>query len=324
MSSAAEAPVDISVVIPCYNEQENAEPIARAVITQLEGLGISFDLLFIDNASTDRTVPIIRAMCAADPRIRLIVNSRNFGQLRSPTYGIYQTRGAAVIGMCADFQDPPDLIPELIARWRGGADVVLGVRASEGGSLVLRAFRTLGYKVLSRIADHRIVRNATGFGLFSRRVVDLLAELNEPEPFFRAMLLESGLPLELVYYPRPQRRAGYSKNDFFALVDFSLSALSSSSKRSLRGPFFVAFLLSGLSCLAAVGAFALWLAGIPHAATLGWAAFFELHFGLLFLFLGLNSDQVRLISERTRRTPLVVEREQVNILPPSDRWREDA
>src|SRR5262245_15901467 len=116
---------DISVVIPCYNEEENAAAISAAIIAQLEPLRVKFDLIFIDNDSTDRTVAIIRELCERDPRVRLIVNTRNFGQMRSPTHAIYQARGRAVIGICADFQDPPELIPQLVERWKAGADIVL-------------------------------------------------------------------------------------------------------------------------------------------------------------------------------------------------------
>ncbi|KAH2816113.1 hypothetical protein KXV85_004420, partial [Aspergillus fumigatus] len=121
------ADIDVSVVIPCYNEEMNAGPIAQAVIEQLEPLGLSFDIIFIDNHSTDNTVAIIKAMCQRDPRIRLIANTRNFGQMRSPTHGIYAARGRAVIGMCADFQDSPELLPHFVRRWQDGVDIVLGV-----------------------------------------------------------------------------------------------------------------------------------------------------------------------------------------------------
>jgi len=122
---------DVSVVIPCRNEEDNARSIAAAVISQLEPLGVTFDIIFVDNQSNDRTVEIIRDMCASDPRIRLIINTRNFGQMRSPTHGIFAARGRAVIGMCADFQDPPTLLPQFIERWNAGIDIVLGVRESE-------------------------------------------------------------------------------------------------------------------------------------------------------------------------------------------------
>ena len=230
---------DISVVIPCYNEEDNAAAICAATVEQLEPLGVSFDIIFIDNDSADRTVDIIRDICRRDPRVKLIVNSRNYGQMRSPTYGIYQARGRAVIGMCADFQDPPTLIPHFIERWRAGIDIILGVRETEKTGPVLSVMRRLSYWLARNFGDYPVVPNATGFGLYAARVVDATRRLEEPEPFFRAMLVETGYRLETISYPRAPRAAGKSKNNFFALFDFAMSALAGSSKRLLRMPLYL-------------------------------------------------------------------------------------
>jgi len=302
---------DISVVCPCYNEEANVEAIAAAVIAQLEKCDVSFEYLFIDNASTDRTVEIVRSMCARDPRIKLIANTRNFGQMRSPTHCIYSTSGRAVIGIASDFQDPPELIPEFIRRWRAGAPIVLGTRIVEKSSWWLGAGRKLAYGFLERFGDYSIVPHATGFGLYDRRVVDLLSELNEPEPFFRGMLVESGFRVETVPHARAPRQRGVSSNTFFRLADFALSGLAGSAKKLLRVPF----LLAIVSALAT----ALTLAAVPLAwwmdGPAGWfatAALIEGNAALVFLFMGFLGDQVRLISERTRGTPLVFERERIN------------
>jgi glycosyltransferase involved in cell wall biosynthesis len=277
----------------------------------MERAGLPFDLLFIDNASTDSTVSLIRELCARDPRVRLIVNSRNFGQMRSPTHAIFQARGDAVIAMCADFQDPPELIEQFIARWRAGVDIVLGVRQSEKSSPALRLGRSIAYGFASRFGDYPIIPNATGFGLYDRKVVQTIASLKEPEPFFRGMLVETGYSIETIPYLRPLRTAGRSNNNFFALLDFALSGVAGSSKKLVRLPFFV-----GVFGLAATGATllaALWAAIAGDGAGF-WllAAAVEFQLALLFIFLGLIGDQVRLISERTRATPLVIERERVN------------
>jgi glycosyltransferase involved in cell wall biosynthesis len=302
---------DVSVVIPCRNEEANAPTIAKAVALELERAGVTFDLIFIDNASTDNTVAVIREMCAHDARIRLIVNTRNFGQMRSPTHGIFEARGRAVIGMCADFQDPPELLGRFVERWRAGVNIVLGVRETENSSLILGWLREFSYAFARTVGDYPIIRNATGFGLYDRKVVDAIRALNEPEPFFRGMLVESGYSLETIPYARPLRKRGLSNNNFFTLLDFALSGLASSSKKLLRLPFLIGVLASavaGMSLLAAMLALLLGRDG------LGWwiAAAVELQFGMLFLFLGMIGDQVRLVSERTRKTPLVVERERVN------------
>lgn len=303
---------DISVVIPCYNEEENAEAICAAAIAELEPLGVSFEIIFIDNDSRDRTVEIVRAICARDARVRLIVNTRNFGQMRSPTHAIYQSSGRAVIGLCADFQDPPDMIPRFVERWRAGVDIVLGVRTTEAKvGFIHRRMRALSYWLANKFGDYPVISNATGFGLYDARVVDATRQLAEPEPFFRGMLVETGFRVETIPYVRPPRAGGQSKNDFFALLEFAISSLAGASKRLLRVPMYIGALAALLTLLMLVGGCVAFFLGRPIA---GWfiAAVIQAQFALLFGFLGLLGDNVRIISERTRRTPLVIERERVN------------
>lgn len=305
------ADIDVSVVIPCYNEEMNAGPIAEAVIAQLEPLGVSFDIIFIDNHSTDNTVGIIKAMCQRDARIRLIVNTRNFGQMRSPTHGIYAARGRAVIGMCADFQDSPELLPHFVRRWQEGVDIVLGVREREKSGIMLTAIRALSYWLAKNFGDFQTIPNATGFGLYSRRVVDAIKALNEPEPFYRGLLVETGFPLETINYVRPPRTRGKSKNNFFTLLDFAIAGLTGSSKRLLRAPLYLSVLGAVVSLLMLVGAGIAFFTGRPIA---GWliGMVLQAQFALIFGFMGLMGDHIRQISERTRGTPLVLERERVN------------
>jgi len=302
---------DISVVIPCRNEEENAEAIATAIIEVLSPLQIRFDIIFIDNGSQDRTVDIITAMCSRDERIRLIVNTRDFGQMRSPTHGIFAARGKAVIGMCADFQDPPALLPHFIERWRAGIDIVLGVRENEESGLILSVTRNLSYALARRFGDYPIIPNATGFGLYDRKVVDVIQSMNEPEPFFRGMLVETGFKLEQIPYRRPARRQGKSNNNFYALLDFAVAGLTGSSKRLLRVPLYLGVLGAFFTFIMFVGGLVAFLIGRPIA---GWfiAMVIQAQFALLFGFLGLMGDHVRLISERTRKAPLVIERERIN------------
>ena len=306
---------DISVVIPCYNEEENAQAICAAAIAELEPLGVSFDVIFIDNDSTDRTVDIVRDICARDPRVRLIVNARNFGQMRSPVHAIYQARGRAILGLAADFQDPPALIPELVKHWRDGADIVLGVRAAERKvGPVLRRTRKLSYWLAHKFGDYPVIPNATGFGIYAARVVDATRMLSEPEPFFRGMLVETGFKVVTIPYARPERAAGQSKNDFFGLLDFAMSALAGSSKRLLRAPMYIGAFGALMTLVMLLGGLIAFFLGRPIA---GWliAAVVQAEFALLFGFLGLLGDNVRIISERTRRTPLVIERERINFPP---------
>ena len=305
---------EISIVVPCRNEEMNAALIAAAVIEQLEPLTASLEIIFIDNASTDRTVEIIREMCAADPRIKLIVNSRNFGQMRSPTHAIYAARGKAVIGMCADFQDPPTLLPEFVQRWRAGTPIVLGVRQSEKSGAILTTIRELSYMLQKTFGDYQTIPNATGFGLYDRKVVEAIKAMNEPEPFFRGLLVETGFDIETISYQRPPRGGGKSNNNFFTLLDFALNGLAGSSTKLLRAPLYVAFFM-GLLTLFCLG-------GAVFAAFFGrsvqlwlFAAALEAQFCLIFGFLGLLGVQIKLISERTRNQALVLERERINFPP---------
>ena len=302
---------EVSVCIACRNEEANAPAIAAAVIEQMESVDADFDIIFIDNDSTDRTVAVIKQLCADDPRIRLIVNTRNFGQMRSPTHAIYEAGGRAVISMCADFQDSPALLPDFVRRWRAGVPLVLGVRRGERSGPFLTFFRNLSYGLHRRFGEYPVIQNATGFGIYDRKVVEQLRRLNEPEPFVRGMLVETGYELETIAFDRPPRQKGRSNNNFFTLLDFALNGLAASSKGLLRAPLYVAALFAFFTVVSLLGAalsplwdgsWQLWL----------FAAVLEGQFTLMFLFFGLLGVQVALISERTRNQPLVIERERVN------------
>ena len=220
-----------------------------------------------------------------------------------------------MVAMCADFQDPPALIGPLIAQWRAGAEVVLGQRRSEPAALPTRISRTLGYAMLGRLADYPVIPGATGFGLFTRRAVDALAAWNEPEPFFRGMVVESGFRIAVIPFDRPPRAAGETKNDWRAIVDFAVSGLAGSAKALLRTPLILSIYVLALTALMLLLAVA--------SVVLDWnrtefllllTAQFGI-FGVLLLFLGLVGEQVRAISERTRNVPLVIEEERINFPP---------
>lgn len=305
---------ELSIVIPCYNEEENVRAICAAVTAEAMQHARSHEILLIDNCSTDATREHIRALCADDPRIRAIFNNRNYGQMRSPTYGIYQAEGAAVIGMCADFQDPPAMIGAFVRQWRAGAQIVLGQRRSERASPLLRAARALGYAFLRRFGDYPVIPGATGFGLFDREVVDTLAAWNEPEPFFRGMLVESGFRLAALPFDRPERAAGNSKNDLAALASFALSGLAGSAKSLLRLPILLSVLAGGAALATLAAAAVAALAGGPTLVLLAFGLALAM-FATLLMCLGLIGEQVRLLVERSRNVPLVIEAERVNFPP---------
>lgn len=302
---------ELSIVIPCFNEAENVRAICRAVGAEAARHVSSHEIILIDNSSTDGTRAIIRELCAEDPRIRAIFNNRNYGQMRSPTHGIYQAEGTAVIGMCADFQDPPEMIGEFVRLWRAGAQVVLGQRRSEEGATLLGPVRRLGYGMLGRIADYPVIPGATGFGLFDRTVVDALAAWNEPEPFFRGMVVESGFRLALVPFDRPARAAGTSKNGIAALASFALSGLAGSAKSLLRAPILIALAAGALTLPLIAAVIAALVVGGPFWPLLGVTLALAM-FAVLMLFVGLIGEQVRMIAERTRGVPLVLESERIN------------
>lgn len=309
--TATEDIPELSVVIPCFNEAQNVAAICAAVTAAAESHAESHEIILIDNGSVDGTRMIMRNLCLADPRIRVIFNNRNYGQMRSPTYGLYQAEGRAVIGMGADFQDPPALIGELLRKWRGGAQVVLGQRRSEKALLPLRLVRRCGYAFLQRFGDYPVIPGATGFGLFDREVIDTLAAWNEPEPFFRGMVVESGFRIALVPFDRPERAAGESKNGFSALASFALSGMAGSAKSLLRLPLFLSLAIGVLAiCLLLAAPVVLVLEG-PFWLLLGLAVGFGM-FAILLLILGLIGEQVRMLAERSRNVPLVIEQERIN------------
>ncbi|PHQ63452.1 MAG: glycosyl transferase [Sphingobium sp.] len=305
------SPPELSIVIPCYNEEENVRGICAAVTAEAERHAASHEIILIDNHSTDATRAIIRQLCAQDRRVRAIFNNRNYGQMRSPTHGIYQAQGQAVIGMCADFQDPPAMIGRFLQLWRGGAKIVLAQRRQERSSVLLTLSRRIGYGLLGRFADYPVIPNATGFGLFDRAVVDALRRWNEPEPFFRGMVVESGFSLALIPFDRPERAAGETKNGFRTLISFALSGLAGSAKGLLRLPILLS-VWTGIGTIGLlVAALVAMIIGGPVwplvALTFGAGMF-----ATLLLFIGLIGDQVRLIGERTRGVPLVIEEERIN------------
>jgi hypothetical protein len=226
-------------------------------------------------------------------------------------HAIYQTRGAGVIGISADFQDPPELIGEMIGKWRAGTRIILAVRQSEDMSAAMRVGRALFYGFMARFADYPVIPGATGFGLFDREVIDCLRQWRDPEPFFRGMLVESGYSLETIPYHRPPRARGISKNNFWTLVSFGLSSIAACSRGLLRAPLYLSAIVFAMLALTVAAGVMLWILGRP-AGGVWLSAALELGFGLVFLFLGLIGEQVRLISEMARGTPLVTEKERVN------------
>ena len=320
-TAARDGRVELSFAIPCYNEEANIERMYEAVTMEAQQHASSHEIIFIDNVSTDRTRDILRDICARDPRVRAIFNNRNYGQMRSPTYAIFQAEGAAVIGMCSDFQDPPALIAEFVRQWRAGAQVVVGQRRSEKTTFMLGLVRKTGYAFFRKFGDYPLIPGVTGFGLYDREVVDMLASWNEPEPFLRGMVVESGYRLAVVPYDRPQRAGGRTSNDFWTLLNFALSGIGGSAKSLLRLQLISAIFLSAFAVLLALATAVRFIVYGYSPVMLTLSVLFAL-FAIMLLFLGLIGDQVRLLAERLRNVPLVIEDERINF--PADRNRPSA
>jgi glycosyltransferase involved in cell wall biosynthesis len=305
----------LSVVIPCFNEQDNVIPLAARIAEVLSGAGVEdYELLFIDNASVDETVARVKALCAADRRVRLIVNARNFGHVRSPYHAILQARGDAVVCMAADFQDPPEMLASFVAKWREGYKVVVAVKQTSRESRVMWALRSAYYRMSRRIADVELIENYTGFGLYDREFVEIARSLDDPYPYFRGLIAELGLSLARVPYTQPRRARGITKNNFYTLYDVAMLGITSHSKVPIRLATMVGFTLSALSLLVSIGYFVLKLL-FWDRFELGTAPLligFFFFASVQMFFIGLIGEYVAAIHTRVMKRPLVVEKERVN------------
>jgi glycosyltransferase involved in cell wall biosynthesis len=305
----------VTILTACFNEEENVEPLYERVREIMAELGrYRYEHVFIDNASTDTTVAVLKRLASADPNVKIIVNTRNFGQVGSPMHALSQARGDAMIGLVADFQDPPELIPDLIAGWEQGFEMVLCVKRSSADNPLMQTVRRTYYRLIKRLASVDTFENYTGFGLYDRKVVDQVIALGDPQPYFRGMIAEIGATHKIVEYDQPARLHGKTKNNFFTLFDLAMSGLISHSKVPLRLMTFAGF----------TGAAASFLVGLAFLAykLLFWSRFqvgvaplvIGLFFGfsLQLLFMGLIGEYVGAIHTQLQKRPWAIERERVN------------
>jgi glycosyltransferase involved in cell wall biosynthesis len=305
----------ISVITPCFNEEVNVEELYGRVKAQFQRLGrYRYEHIFIDNCSTDGTVTVLKRIAAVDPVVKIIVNARNFGHIRSPMHALMQTKGDAVIGIVADLQDPPDLIPELIERWEQGYAMVLCVKRSSQENPVMFWIRKQYYRAIEKISETRTFENFTGFGLYDRRVVEAIRSFDDPYPYFRGMIADIGLPSCEIAYDQPRRQHGSTKNNLYTLYDMAMLAITQLSKIPLRFVTFVGFLSALLSVIAGVVYFVYKLVFWSHF-TVGIA---PVVIGMFFfasvqmLSLGIIGEYVGSIYTHVRKRPYVIERERVN------------
>lgn len=309
----------ITVVTPCFNEEDNIAEVyrqTRAVFQSIQN--VSYEHLFIDNCSTDRTVPLLREMAAKDYNIKVILNSRNFGHIRSPYYGLMQAAGDAAILLVADLQDPPELIKEFIEQWLNGAKIVVGVKPSSAESSAMFAIRRMYYRMVTRIADVKLIQNFTGFGLYDRKVIDVLRQIDDPYPYFRGLISEVGFDVVQIPYAQPRRVRGITKNNFYTLYDIAMLGVTSHSRVPLRLATMIGFVLSGLSLIVSIAYLVIKLI-FWNQFSLGTA---PLLIGLFFFasvqlfFIGLLGEYIGAILTHVMKRPLVVERERINFDPP--------
>jgi polyisoprenyl-phosphate glycosyltransferase len=306
----------ITVLTPCFNEEENVEPLyeaVRAVFARLPQY--RYEHLFIDNASTDRTQEILRKLASRDHAVKVILNARNFGPVRSPFHGMLQANGDAVIGMVADFQDPPELIPTLIEKWEHGFKAVMTVKQASKENRLMYAIRERYYALLARISNVRIVQNATGSGLFDRSIVEAMRRIDDPFPFFRGLIAEIGYEVAEVPYEQPRRLRGVSTQNFYSLYDMAFLGIVSHSKVPLRLATMIGFALALLSLMVALG-YLLAKLMFWNRFELGIApvliGFFFVSSVQLF-FVGIVGEYIGSIFTHVKRLPLVFEKERINL-----------
>jgi glycosyltransferase involved in cell wall biosynthesis len=305
----------LSIVTPCYNEEKNAEDVYRQVRDVVATLaGFTYEHIFIDNRSTDGTAAVLRRLAAADPNVKVILNVRNFGHIRSPYHALLQASGDAVVLLAGDLQDPPAMIRDFVERWQAGFKVVLGVKTESEESPLMFAIRGAYYNLIGRMSDVRLVKNNTGFGLYDRVVIEALRKLDDPYPYFRGLVCELGWESAKIPYRQPARRRGVTANNFYTLYDIAMLGITSHSKVPLRLATMAGFALSVLSFLTALGYLAAKLA-FWDSFELGLA---PLIIGLFFfgsiqlLFLGVIGEYVGFIYQQVLKRPLVVEQERLN------------
>jgi len=305
----------ISIVTACYNEEENVRELYERVKKVMSSLAeYRYEHIFIDNASNDRTVDILRQIAGHDRNVKVIINARNFGHIRSPYHALLQARGDAVISIVADLQDPPEMITDFIKKWEDGNKIVIGVKEISEESPLLFAIRKLYYNVIGKLSEINLIKNFTGFGLYDKKVIEILRQIDDPYPYFRGLICDIGYERAEIPYVQPARRRGFTKNNFYTLYDMAMLGITNHSKVPLRLATMTGFAVALFSLLVAFGYF-LYKLIFWNSFTVGVA---PLVIGLFFFgsvqlfFIGIIGEYIGSIHTQVLKRPLVVEKERIN------------
>lgn len=304
----------ISVVTPCFNESGNLQELYDRIKSAVEALPYEYEHILIDNASTDGTVEVLRGLAAKDQHVKVILNTRNFGHIRSPFHGLLQASGDAVIAMASDMQDPPERIPEFVRKWEEGFKVVVGVRSRSQELGLFFFLRSMYYRVLRTLSDVELIDNFTGFGLYDKKVIEILRQCNDPYPYFRGLIADLGFEYAQVAFDQPRRQRGLSKNNLYTLYDLAMLGVTSYTKIPLRLATMLGFLSAAVSFVVGLVYLVYKLIDWPNFS-LGLA---PVVIGLFFLgsvqllFLGIVGEYIGSIYTLAIRRPLVVEKERIN------------
>jgi glycosyltransferase involved in cell wall biosynthesis len=305
----------ISVVTPCYNEEDNVELLYRQVKDIFTSLSdYRYEHIFIDNASKDKTVEVLKKIAGKDKNVKIIVNAKNFGHIRSPYHALLQAKGEAVVGMAADLQDPPEMIKKFLKYWEEGYKIVIGVKPSSKENPAMHAIRKFYYLLIERFSEIEQIKNFTGFGLYDRSFIEVCRKLNDPYPYFRGMVANYGYSIKTIEFIQPKRTKGKTHNNFYTLYDLAMLGFVNHSKVPLRLASFIGFGVAVISLLVALGYFALklifWNTFNAGVAPLVIGLFFFSSIQLFFI--GILGEYIGAIYTQVKESPLVVEKERIN------------
>jgi glycosyltransferase involved in cell wall biosynthesis len=304
----------ISIVTPTFNEENNIYSLSKEISVQMHSLNYDYEHIIIDNASTDNTQGIIKKLCLENKKVKAIFNKRNFGHIRSPYYGILQAKGDAVILLTADGQDPPELLGKLIEKWNNGSDAVFLRRKSNKGNFFLEFIKIFFYKIINSLSEIKLLERTTGTGIFDKKIIEELREIEEPYPYFRGLIMEISNKIDTVEFDQPNRKHDESKNNFFTLFDVAMLGIIKHSKLPLRLMTITGFVFSAIACVTGIF-FLIYKMLFWESFQLGLAPIIlGLFFGISFqiLLLGIIGEYVGFILIQVRKFPLVIERERIN------------